>query len=499
MGVTVMREKGKHRGQVSWANLRRLQQGGKPTRLRRLGAVFGALALVAGGSVGAATSASATTQGPTSTGLQKPYSVAVWAMPAWVDSTHPTWPQTLVGSVSSNTANLAAADGIIPTTCGTQYQVDVYYNNETTTSLLKGGKLFGPNTPPESLAPGSWGTAYKLVKNQDCPEAQTVTPAAPTFTDATCDNDGGSYTIPSTPGVDYQVNGKTVPVGTYPATGKVTIKAVAQAGYVLQGDTSWSHKFQSAEDCERVVVPKAPTVVTSECTEGQQSNGSYTIPFVEGVTYKVDGSVTQAGPYTLAPGQQVTIIAFPEPGFTFGEDAVHSWTLSNPKLDCSVPQPPATLPTVIGPGPANPQAEVGATCAKAYVELKNLTPQTTDLPATFQIAVNGTAWKTVTVQAGETEKLVYTPTSNPYTVTVTADTMSTVTGTTTGLSCVEAVVIPGTKPPAVEPAVVPAAVPAELPHTGAGSLPLALAGAGLLLLGTVLVASTRRRRGDLAA
>ena len=166
----------------------------------------------------------------------------------------------------------------------------------------------------------------------------------------------------------------------------------------------------------------------------------------------------------------------------------------------ATPPTPVTPPTVTTPNPANPQADVEATCDQAEIELKNLTPQTTDQSATFDVKINGAVWKSFPVAAGDTLKVTYTPDKNPYQVVVLVGGKEIASASTENLVCVKGIVIPGTKPPAVEPAVVPAAAPpAELPHTGAGSLPLALAGAGLLLLGTVLVASTRRRRGDLAA
>jgi LPXTG-motif cell wall-anchored protein len=185
------------------------------------------------------------------------------------------------------------------------------------------------------------------------------------------------------------------------------------------------------------------------------------------------------------------------PDVKFPSKVLVGW--SNGGQACEVVPPPVTPPGVTTPGPANPQAEVEANCDKAEIELKNLTPQTTDQSATFEVEINGAVWKSFTVAAGDTMKVTYTPDKNPYQVDVLAGGQKIASATTENLTCVKGIVIPGAQPPAVEPAVIPTAVPAELPHTGAGSLPLALAGAGLLLLGTVLVASTRRRRGDLAA
>ena len=141
-----------------------------------------------------------------------------------------------------------------------------------------------------------------------------------------------------------------------------------------------------------------------------------------------------------------------------------------------------------------PTAVVSATCVNAKITLANPTVST----VTFEIKHESTS-ETHLLAAGDTTAGDVHAVRNPYTVTVLANGTEIASATTDSLSCVEAVVIPGAKPPTVKPALVPTAVPAELPHTGAGSLPLALAGGGLLLLGSLLVASTRRRRGDLTA
>lgn len=52
-----------------------------------------------------------------------------------------------------------------------------------------------------------------------------------------------TYTVPSTPGVAYAVNGTVQGPGTYPALGTVTVTATPQVGYALTGTTSWSKAF----------------------------------------------------------------------------------------------------------------------------------------------------------------------------------------------------------------------------------------------------------------
>jgi hypothetical protein len=62
---------------------------------------------------------------------------------------------------------------------------------------------------------------------------------------------GGTYTIPSTTGVVYTVNGTTTKAGSYPAAPKSTVNVVAAAktGYTLVGQTTWTHTFGATPQC----------------------------------------------------------------------------------------------------------------------------------------------------------------------------------------------------------------------------------------------------------
>lgn len=301
-------------------------------------------------------------------------------------------------------------------------------------------------------------------------------------------------TISASPGQPYS----SVTVTQSGVPGSSTTAGLTVVGTWSDGYTQTDAALvQLAGDCQPATKPPAPTVTDETCSEANApQNGSIAVTPVEGITYYYvetdsDNEPTAFdSPFVSLPAGDYTVIAMR------GGRTVQTWDVTIAAATCQSTPPPATTPPpVTTQNPANPQADAQATCTQAKVELKNLTPQTTDQAATFQVAVSGEQPKTVTVAAGDTRTGSYTPKSNPYTVTVTSGGTTLATATTATISCVEAVVIPGAKPPAVEPAV----VPAELPHTGAGSLPLALAGAGLLLLGAVLVASTYRRRGDLAA
>lgn len=88
-----------------------------------------------------------------------------------------------------------------------------------------------------------------------------VTPSAPTGTDLTCDDDG-FYTIPSTTGVTYKVNGTVTAAGTYPVitAGSITVTAEVVDGYTLTGTTSWTLAFTEPDDCEIPVIDVCPNI-----------------------------------------------------------------------------------------------------------------------------------------------------------------------------------------------------------------------------------------------
>jgi len=142
-----------------------------------------------------------------------------------------------------------------------------------------------------------------------------ITPTAPTFVAAICTggtSGNGSYTIPTTAGVSYFVNGSNTakPAGTYSVAPVATISVVAKLASgnttsKLTGTTSWSFTFNSAGTC--VVTPAAPSVTSQVCTVGGDGNGVFTdgyitIPATAHVQYSINGSVAAAGQHVLAPG-----------------------------------------------------------------------------------------------------------------------------------------------------------------------------------------------------
>ncbi|CAH0222097.1 hypothetical protein SRABI83_02404 [Arthrobacter sp. Bi83] len=144
-----------------------------------------------------------------------------------------------------------------------------------------------------------------------------VTPAAVVFTD----KDGtaeDTYTVPAMAGVEYFVNDKAIPAGTYPGAGTVTVKATAKPDYVLtEGPAaSWSATFRASP---LLVTPAAVVFTDKDGT----AEDTYMVPATEGVDYLLADKVVPAGTY---PGTgEVTVTARAKPDYVLTEGAA-SWT-----------------------------------------------------------------------------------------------------------------------------------------------------------------------------
>ena len=200
-----------------------------------------------------------------------------------------------------------------------------------------------------------------------------VLPATPTFSPPTCTGPGtsssGTYTIPTTAGVKYQVklnsgsfadkSGGTysVAVGTI-----VRVKALALSGYTLSGTSEWGPvTYSSAGDCIITVVPTAPTFTPAVCTgPGTYGTGSYSIPTTAGVTYQTKFSAggsyadSAAGTFFVSVGAVVYIKAVALPGYTLSGDSVWGpYTFDSPGacLVTVIPTEPTFTDAVCtGPG-----------------------------------------------------------------------------------------------------------------------------------------------------
>jgi uncharacterized protein YkwD len=112
---------------------------------------------------------------------------------------------------------------------------------------------------------------------------KAVTPVAPTF-----QADLGKYTIPTSEGITYKVNGTAKAAGTYSATGAITVTAEAQSGYsITSGATStWSATLTAPLVSVTPVAPKQNVMLKT-----------LTIPSQTGVKYTVNGVAKAAGTY----------------------------------------------------------------------------------------------------------------------------------------------------------------------------------------------------------
>jgi hypothetical protein len=178
--------------------------------------------------------------------------------------------------------------------------------------------------------------AKSKVFKVDCPES--VTPATPTSADV-CGMIGDTYTIPTTAGVKYQINGSTVAAGTYPGFGAVTINAVADDGFVLTGTTVWNFTFNMMP-CVTNVTPIAPSKVDICGT----ANDTYTIPSTPGVIYFVNGVPTSAGTYTATGTVNITAT----PLIFYALTGTTSWTFNFTNTPCVVTPAAPTKNDVCG-------------------------------------------------------------------------------------------------------------------------------------------------------
>lgn len=116
------------------------------------------------------------------------YETVVWSMPSPNNGTSATYPQVGVSQYKGETAQ--TLDVAVPSTCGTQYQVDVYLqtngaiDNTAAIDAMFAKGLAGPNGAQDgkflagqSGNPGVSGLnhAWKFVKNADCPSYPVCT------------------------------------------------------------------------------------------------------------------------------------------------------------------------------------------------------------------------------------------------------------------------------------------------------------------------------------
>ncbi len=206
----------------------------------------------------------------------------------------------------------------IPTTTGVDYKVDgEIVTGEITLDDLESITVTAVAQTGYVIADGaetSWNFTFALPR---------VTPTEPTQV-------GDTVTVPTTVGVDYQVNGVTVTGDQVLADQQsITVTAVAQTGYVIKDDAtvSWDFTFALPR-----VTPDVPTQVDDKVT----------IPTTTGVDYKVDGQ-TVTGEITLADQQNITVTAVAQAGYVITDGATATWSFS-----FELPRVTAAAPTQSG-------------------------------------------------------------------------------------------------------------------------------------------------------
>lgn len=171
--------------------------------------------------------------------------------------------------------------------------------------------------------------------------------AAPTDTPPSCASPNGHYTIPTTEGVTYFVNGKQTPAGTYAAKAgsSVKITAFGSSGGALAGTSSWTFQFPATPMGCTVHVP---AFVDNTCTR----QGSYTIPGVTTADYTVNGIAVSAGTHHASAGATLTVRAIPKSGNTL--TGTTSWTHTFPDLPQCAPDSPTANGSLPNTGPDVP-------------------------------------------------------------------------------------------------------------------------------------------------
>jgi hypothetical protein len=161
----------------------------------------------------------------------------------------------------------------------------------------------------------------------------TALPVVPSISQSTCTGPGTNATatlvIPTTRGVSYRINGKTVS-GTINETGAktVTVTAVPAAGYAFakHAVTSWTETFTEVGACFVDVTVAKPGFTNAECTTSTTATtATYTIPSTRNVTYEVNGKSVASGRHSATNGSTITVTAIANKGYSMGKNA-STWT-----------------------------------------------------------------------------------------------------------------------------------------------------------------------------
>lgn len=284
---------------------------------------------------------------------------------------------------------------------------DASGNGSTTPYINDLGGPALPNGHYKATLDNKFGTdpgdkAKSKVFKVECPEKTTVTATAPTFNDQ-CDIVTDSYTIPATTGVLYQINGITIPAGTYPAFGMVTINAVAEPNYVLAGTTQWAFLF-TMTPCMPIFTPVTPLPATNVDVCGTASD-TYTIPTTPGVIYLVNGVPTVAGTYPGSGNIAVTTMAMPFYVLT----GTTSWNFNFTNVACPpTPVTPAAPTKVDVCGTSSDTYTIPATTGVTY-KVNNVVKAAGTYPANgLLVSITATANPGYTLQGTKSWLFLFT-------------------------------------------------------------------------------------------
>jgi hypothetical protein len=231
------------------------------------------------------------------------FETVVWSMPSPNDGTVATYPQ--VGALQYKGEKTQTLDVAVPTSCGTQYQIDVYVqkygsvDNTAAIDALFTTGLAGPNGAQDSkyLAgqPGNPGDASlgqaKLVKNPDCPASTPVTPVFPAPTQPSCGAGGALPALPTDqPGLTFS----WAPDG-------VTMIASLKTGFTFANGAATSKAYdvpagpigyQSTNSEGACYVPPTACVVNTTIPWSAESGDVSPVQRADGLQFK--------GPHTAA-------------------------------------------------------------------------------------------------------------------------------------------------------------------------------------------------------
>lgn len=176
----------------------------------------------------------------------------------------------------------------------------------------------------------------------------TSTPGDPSVSPEVCTNGvigNGSITVDLQPGLIYSITGVDNPVSIPEVTTSVTdlpagtyrVDVSAKPGFVLTGADSWplSELVLPPVHCA-TITPLAASITTAL---GCKTDGTYTLPQQNGVTWKVGGISTIPGTYPVTSASTVDVTAEPvDSTWGFPAGATTEWPLVfTAPLDCGIP------------------------------------------------------------------------------------------------------------------------------------------------------------------